>query len=138
LYLRNYRPDRWPAGTPHRDEAYKPNAWLGDCDNGPTKFYLWANRDWNDAHRRYYDLSFAKRPAEELYVLAADGDQVRNVAEDPEFAEIKERLAEQLTDYLQRTGDPRETTAEVEFDAYPYIGGVPKWPGEDTIQQYER
>jgi arylsulfatase A-like enzyme len=138
LYVRNYRPARWPAGTPHRDEAFKPGAWLGDCDNGPTKFYLWANRDFNDAHRGYYDLSFAKRPAEELYVVAGDGDQVKNVADDPALAEVKQKLAAQLTEYLKQTGDPRETDAEVEFDEYPYIGGVPKWPGEDAIEPYER
>ncbi len=138
LYIRNYRPERWPAGTPRRDEAYKPNAWLGDCDNGPTKFYLWANRDVDDAHRRYYDLSFAKRPAEELYVLATDRDQIRNVVDDPALAEIKQKLAAQLTEYLRRTSDPRETAAEAKFDEYPYIGGVPTWPGEDTIEQYER
>ncbi|MEX1026997.1 MAG: sulfatase-like hydrolase/transferase [Candidatus Paceibacterota bacterium] len=92
----------------------------------------------SDPHRRYYDLSFAKRPSEELYVVAADGDQVRNVADDLKLAEIKQQLAAQLTDYLQRTGDPRETAAEAEFDEYPYIGGVPKWPGEETIEQYER
>ena len=137
LYIRNYQSDRWPAGTPRRDEAYKPDAWLGDCDNGPTKFFLWANRGYDDVHRRSYDLSFGKRPAEELYVLAADADQVKNVARDPGFAEIKEKLAAQLTDYLKSTGDPRETDAPAEFDAYPYIGGVPKWPGENAIEPYE-
>ena len=138
LYIRNYRPERWPAGTPHRDKAYKPNAWLGDCDNGPTKFYLWANRDFNDTHHRYYDLSFGKRPAEELYVSAEVRDQVRNVVDDPALAEIKQKLAVQLTEYLRRTGDPRETDAETEFDDYQYIGGVPKWPGEAAIKQYEQ
>lgn len=138
LYIRNYRPRRWPAGTPYREKAYKPNAWLGDCDNGPTKFYLWANRDFNDAHRHFYDLSFAKRPAEELYVLESDGDQVLNVVDDPALAEIKRKLAAQLTEYLKRTDDPRETDAVVKFDEYPYIGGVPTWPGEDIVEQYER
>ncbi|MFW6124500.1 MAG: sulfatase/phosphatase domain-containing protein, partial [Pirellulales bacterium] len=138
LYIRNYKPDRWPAGTPHREQAFKPNAWLGDCDNGPAKFYLWANRDLDDAHQRYYDLSFSKRPAEELYVLATDADQVKNVAQAPKLADIKKQLAAQLTDYLKRTGDPRETAAEAKFDEYPYIGGVPKWPGKDVLEQYER
>ena len=54
------------------------------------------------------------------------------------YSEARQKLAAQLTDYLKQTGDPRETAAEVEFDEYPYIGGVPKWPGEDAIEQYER
>ena len=73
-----------------------------------------------------------------MYVLAADGYQVKNVVDDPALAAVKQQLAAQLTDYLKRTGDPRETEAEVKFDEYPYIGGVVKWPGEDTIMQYER
>ncbi|MGM0486536.1 MAG: hypothetical protein ACQESR_07215 [Planctomycetota bacterium] len=88
--------------------------------------------------RRYYDLSFAKRPAEELYVLAVDDDQVKNVVDDPRFVEVKEKLAARLTDYFKRTGDLRETDAKAKFDDYPYIGGVPKWPGDDAIEQYER
>jgi len=138
LYIRNYAPDRWPVGTPYRHRAYKPNAWLGDCDNGPTKFYLWANRELDEAHRRYYELCFAKRPAEELYMLADDPDQVQNVASDPRYAQIKEKLAAQLTEYLKRTGDPRETGGGAKFDEYPYIGGVVKWPGDEVIEQYKQ
>ena len=136
LYIRNYQPNRWPAGTPFREKAYKPNAWLGDCDNGPTKFYLWGNRDHDSVHRRYYELSFAKRPAEELYFIAEDPDQVVNVVDDPQYAEVKQRLAEQLADYLKRTGDPRETEAVAEFDDFQYIGGVPQWPGDNSILPY--
>ncbi len=136
LYIRNYQPDRWPAGTPYPEKAHKPNAWLGDCDNGPTKFYLWGNRDYDSVHRRYYELSFAKRPAEELYFIAEDPDQIVNVVDDPEYVEMKQRLAKQLTDYLKRTGDPRETDAVPEFDNFQYIGGVPKWPGDSSILPY--
>jgi arylsulfatase A-like enzyme len=137
LYIRNYRPDRWPAGTPDYRNAYKENAWLGDCDNSPTKYYLWANRDLDDEHRRCHDLAFAKRPTEELYVLADDPDQLRNVAGNPEYADVKADLAARLTGYLQKTGDPRETGKPVKFDEYPYGGGVPTWPGDEAIRTYK-
>jgi hypothetical protein len=39
---------------------------------------------------------------------------------------------------LKQTGDPRETAEEARFDDYPYIGGVPKWPGQQKIQAFER
>ncbi|HRZ38365.1 MAG TPA: hypothetical protein P5534_18630, partial [Candidatus Paceibacterota bacterium] len=61
-----------------------------------------------------------------------------NVAGDPRLAGTRERLAAQLTDYLKRTGDPRESGSPAEFDSYPYIGGVVKWPGEDTIREHHR
>ena len=40
LLIRNYRPDRWPAGTPNYDQAIIPRAWLADCDNGPAKSFI--------------------------------------------------------------------------------------------------
>ena len=54
LFIRNYAPSRWPAGTPDYQNAYKKNAWLGDCDNGPTKSYLWVNRDKTPEMSHFY------------------------------------------------------------------------------------
>ena len=136
LYIRNYAPDRWPAGTPHYQTAYKKNAWLGDCDNGPTKSYLWINRDATASMSNIFELNFGKRPAEELYVVADDADQVVNVADKPEYAKIKKELADRLTAALIKFEDPRETSAEVMFDDYPYSGGVPKYPGDQAVEQY--
>jgi len=138
LYIRNYETERWPAGTPDWENAFIKGAWLGDCDHGPTKYYLWANRDKDDEHRRCHELCFAKRPAEELYVLKDDPDQVHNVADQPEYAKVKAELAARLTDYLRRTGDPRETAGQTRFDEFPYYGGVPKWPGQKTIDAYQQ
>jgi arylsulfatase A-like enzyme len=136
LYIRNLTPDRWPAGTPDWQNAYFDNGWLGDCDNGPAKFYLWTHRD-DPAVQPLYDLAFAKRPAEELYVLSDDPHQMRNVASDPEHAAVKDRLWERLQRELEATGDPRMTGAPVRFDAFPYYGGVPSWPGQDVLDAYE-
>ena len=136
LYIRNYAPNRWPAGTPHYKTAYKKNAWLGDCDNGPTKSYLWINRDSNTTMKNLYDLNFGKRPPEELYVVADDPDQVENMADRPEFFKIRKLMSNRLTAALIDLKDPRETAAEVKFDDYPYSGGVPKYPGDQTVEQY--
>ena len=87
LFIRNYRPDRWPAGTPNFDKTNYPNQWFADCDGGPTKTYIYLNRDKDAAHRRSYELCFAKRPAEELYNLKSDPGQLNNVATDPRYAD---------------------------------------------------
>jgi arylsulfatase A-like enzyme len=129
LYIRNFRPDRWPAGTPHYRRAAFEGAWLGDCDNGPTKSYMVENQDKDAEHRRLYDLSFAKRPAEELYDLGSDPDQLRNVAADPAYAEIKKRLDARLMAELRATWDPRLVGGAERLEAYPYYGGGPRWPG---------
>jgi arylsulfatase A-like enzyme len=129
LYIRNFRPDRWPAGTPHHQRASIEGAWFGDCDNGPTKSYMVENEDKDARHRTLYDLSFAKRPAEELYDLRSDPDQLRNVAADPAYAEIKEELQTRLMAELRATGDPRVVGGAERLEAYPYYGGSPRWPG---------
>jgi len=129
LYIRNYAPDRWPAGTPHYRQAAIPGAWLADCDSGPTKSYLVDHKEDDDAHRRFYNLAFAKRPAEELYDLNQDPDQLTNVAGNPAHAETKARLWKKLQDELAATGDPRHGGPKTDFDGYPYFGGAPKFPG---------
>ena len=128
LYIRNFKPQRWPNGTPDYSNAAVPGNWYADTDNGPTKTYMVENKDKNDQHRRLYDLSFAKRPAEELYDLKKDPDQLENVADDPAHDEIKQQLSKQLTADLKATADPR-VVGGVDFDRFPYLGGGPKFPG---------
>jgi len=128
LYIRNFKPDRWPAGTPNHTKAAVKGAWLADCDNGPTKTYITANKDKDAHHSRMYDLCFAKRPAEELYDCTKDPEQLTNLATDPAYAKTKAKLAAQLVAQLKATADPRATGGGDEFDKYPYFGGAPKFP----------
>ena len=128
LYLHNFFPDRWPAGTPDHQKSTLSRAWLADCDNGPTKSYIFDNRDLDDAHRLAYQLSFGKRPAEELYDLSSDPQQLTNVATDPRYQEVRTRLKKQLWAQLKRSGDPRITGNGDELDRFPYLGGAPRFP----------
>jgi len=136
LYIRNVKPKRWPSGTPHWQQATMKNAWLADTDNGPTKYYMWAHRD-EPGVKRKYDLAFGKRPAEELYYMPDDPYQMKNLAEDPEHAEIKQKLRSRLMEELKRTDDPRVTEGGTDFDQMDYSGGVPTWPGEEVISRYK-
>ncbi len=127
LYIRNYEPERWPAGTPDHASAQIPRAWLADCDNGPTKTFLWEHRN-DPQFRRFYDLAFAKRPAEELYDLAEDPGQVANVADDPSYLQIRKELAVRLARALIEMADPRLQGRGSLFDSQPYLGGSPSFP----------
>ena len=60
LYIRNYRPDRWPNGTPNYEQAAYPGGWYADTDNGPTKTYMVEQRDRGAEHRRLYDLALPR------------------------------------------------------------------------------
>ncbi len=129
LYIRNFRPERWPAGTPKYEDATFPGSWYGDCDNGPTKTYMVDNADKDRQHRKLYDLAFGKRPAEELYDLKKDPDQLRNVAANLDYAGVRRKLSDQLTEQLRISKDPRVVGGGDQFDRYPYLGGAPKYPG---------
>ncbi len=129
LLIRNFRPDRWPAGTPNYEIATIPGAWLADCDNGPTKTHMVDNKDKNEEYRMKYDLSFSKRPAFELYDLKKDPDQLHNIAASPDNSEVLNQLRATLETTLKATHDPRILGKGAEaFDRPKYLGGAPKFP----------
>ncbi len=123
LYIRNFRPDRWPAGTPnYRSATYYP-AFYPDVDGSPTRSYMIGQRHQNEYHATLFSLAFGKRPAEELYDLRQDPNQIHNLAENSDFLQIKRELATQLIDELEKTNDPRVLGGEEIFESYPYSGG---------------
>ena len=128
LYIRNFKPERWPSGTPNYKEAIIPYCWLGDCDNGPTKTYMVENKDKDELHQMLYDLSFGKRPAEELYDCRKDPEQLVNLSDDEDYATIREELSALLMEQLEATGDPRVLGGGDEFDEVPYLGKGPRHP----------
>lgn len=125
LYIRNFQPERWPAGDPTGGgEPYHPNWTYGDIDDSPTKTYLIEHPD-DPSVKRLFELAVAKRPTEELYDLRKDPNQLDNVAPDPSYAKVKEALAARLTAELKATNDPRAVGNGDAFDTYPYYSGQP-------------
>ena len=122
LYIRNDRPDRWPAGDPDLYVAVGP---FGDIDDGPTKQLLLSGRD-DPSIKRYFDLAVAKRPAEELFDLKKDPGQLTNVAGDPAYAAVRDRLKKKLDGWQRTTADPRATEDDDRWDRYPYYGAPAK------------
>lgn len=117
LYIRNFEPDRWPAGDP---TLYVAVGEFGDVDPSPSKTLILSDTVRFATH---YRLAFAKRPAEELYDLKTDPDQVRNVADSVRFAAPLRRLRQQLNGVLKTTADPRATRPRDDrWDRYPYYG----------------
>ncbi len=104
LYIRNFEPDRWPTGGPEFISSNK--APHGDIDDGPFKDFM-LRPETRRNFPRVFELSFGKRPLEELYDCNADPHQVRNLADDPTYMEIRERLWARLESSLDSSGDPR-------------------------------
>ena len=134
LYIRNYFPERWPAGDP---EAVRSVGAYGDVDNSITKMLILAGDKPAGDTTDYYRLAFAKRPAEELYDLRRDPDQIRNVAQAAAYAVDRQQLAVAVDQWMQETSDPRAkeprtllwdrarytpTYGKKSFDLEAYIG----------------
>jgi len=115
VYILNLFPERWPAGVP-AGATHSMNSFT-DCDDGPTKRFLIKNQM---NYQKFYDLSFAKRPKEELYNIKSDPDQLVNLAQNAKFAEIKAKLSKKLTGYLKSGKDPRFVPPGFDFDAVKY------------------
>lgn len=137
LYILNFEPDRWPMGNPYGlDGSEEPTpqqvaddtrVTLEDMDASPTKAWLVAHRD-DPQWRPYYDLAFGRRPREELYVLTDDPHQVKNVAGDRQYENVRAELHKRLTAELRRTGDPRVTGDGIYFEKPPLAGPVAEGP----------
>lgn len=122
LYIRNFRPDRWPAGDPEQYVAVGP---FGDIDGSPSKSLL-LDSQTDRTIAPFFQMATAKRPAEELYDLRRDPHQVKNVAGQPEHRAAQRRLREELDRWMRTTGDPRATVDDDRWDRFPYYGQAVK------------
>ncbi len=119
LYVRNFAPDRWPAGDP---PIYGDVDQANDIAGSPSKQAV-VEHGQDPALLRLFNLAFGKRPAEELYDLRADPWQLNNLAGDLAYAGPRERLGHELDQELQRTGDPRAVGLGDVFERYHYVSG---------------
>lgn len=134
LYIRNYEPDRWPMGNPYGlSEGDQPPTehaltWdtfvtFADMDASPTKAWMVLNRALADV-QPLYDLSFGKRPAEELYDLRTDPDHMHNLAKDPAHEPRRRELAALLESVQRRHKDPRLVESPCRYEHSPYAGPI--------------
>jgi len=112
LYIRNFAPDRYPAGDPPR---------YYDIDGSPSKTYLLENRDQPDG-KALFEATCGKNPGEQLYDIRRDAACLRNLAESPEHTEVKARLRKELDDTLTAQGDPRMLGNGDVWESYPRFG----------------
>jgi N-sulfoglucosamine sulfohydrolase len=151
LYIRNFRPERWPAGTPQKfgsakygDKNEVVNKVLGsmhggyhDIDACPSLTFLIQNRE-DPMIGPFFHLSVDRRPAEELFDIRKDPACVNNLAADPSFTKVRADLSDRLTAYLKETNDARVVSPDGGdiWETYPRYSGLrwfptPDWAKED-------
>lgn len=135
LYIKNYEPERWPAGDPPL---------YGDVDPymlnypGPAKFFILEHKE-EPVAKQAFQLAFAKRPQEELYDVVNDPDQLSNLAYDAGFQDVKKELSTKMITYLRETKDPRETGGEIIWDSTAYFSEIDKTPvpSKEAIEKFD-
>ena len=126
LYIRNFEPDRWPAGHPTGFEGDKFGYY--DIDAAPSKSALIEGAG-DPAVAEFFRLAVELRPEEELFDVRRDPGNLVNLVDDPAFTDIKERLAKELNETLRSTGDPRMTGGAEIWESYErYSGPMRSFP----------
>ena len=151
LYIRNYYPERWPAGAPQLLNAQNPDElyymhgldengkFTGeayhDLDNGVTKTYLIENMNHPDV-ARYFQLAVGKRPAEELFNIKDDPYCLNNLAGNKDYSNVLEGMKNKLVDFLRATEDPRVVGPNPDiFENYQRFYPVRPFPKPDWVKQ---
>jgi len=103
LYIKNFETDRWPAGDP---QVHQSVGQYGDVDNSISKFLIMAMQG-KPTDKDYFELSFGKRPTEELYIVDSDPFNLVNEAENPEYASTMAKMRKELFIWMEATNDQR-------------------------------
>jgi len=128
LYIRNFKPERWPMGDPYdADKLKMPDALYNmglstkpafrDLDGSLTKAWMMSRREKSNDNA-LFNLTMHLRPSEELYDLKNDPDQLANLAKAPEFRSVLKELRSRIDNVMNTTGDPRLKDA---FDRLPWV-----------------
>ena len=105
LYIKNFEPDRWPAGDPN---AHISVGQYGDVDNSISKFLI-MKMEGKLSDKNYFKLAFGKRPSEELYRLSNDPFNLKNEIENKAYRAEVLSLRKELKNWMKQTNDLRAT-----------------------------
>ena len=159
LLIRNFRAERWPAGTPRKigSGGYPKagailkgtlgpmHAGYHDIDACPSLTFLIEKRDDPDIGH-FLGWSVDRRPTVELFDIKKDPGCLDNLADHSDFADVRKSLDTQLLAYLKETNDPRVVASDTGdiFETYPRYSGLrwfptPGWAVEhpDRIPEQE-
>ena len=115
LYIRNFAPERLDG--------------LMTAADAPSQRFILEHAS-DPRYRRFHELAFGPRAAEELYDVQNDAAQINNLAGRPEHAATLKRMRQELEAELKRTDDPRILGQGTVFDNYP--DATQKAPGKQA------
>ena len=135
LLIWNMKPERWPAGAPHRikpdtdgelfpmygidENGVHHSDWaFTDIDASPTKSFIIENME-DENIRQYFEWACNKRPEYELFNIKNDQYNLNNLSGNPDYSKIEKELKAALLQELTKSEDPRIVGPDKEiFDSY--------------------
>jgi len=112
LYLYNYDISLWPAGNP--EIGYL------DIDGSPTKTEI-LRQFRTGENDFYWKLSMGKRDSnEEFFNISKDAVCMNNLAKDPKYTALKQKMKARMESTLKAQNDPRMFGKGAIFNTYPY------------------
>lgn len=122
LYIWNLKPERFPAGAPKEIKGDSLVWDFGDIDPSPSKDFMIKHQG------SLFKLAFNKFPDEMLYDIQKDPYCMHNLANNPAYEKVKDKLSGILKQKLKETNDPRMGNNPNIWESYRRYGPIHKFP----------
>ena len=121
--IRNFHPERWPAGAPFAIGQSNLQKGYADIDDCPTKTFMISHREEAE-FAPFFEAAVSKRPEYELFDLQSDPYCLHNLAGNPEYHDLFIEMKMLLENRLVGTGDTRLVGNDPDvWEHYPRLAG---------------
>lgn len=124
--MRSVRTDRWKyIVNLHPEYTYTTHIdqWTKRLDSG-AYFPSWRTLAQTDPEAARIVDAYYKRPPEELYDLAADPDERRNLSGNRRYETVLQQMRAKLAGWRRQQGDDRPVAGKPHFERGP-LNGIP-------------
>jgi len=119
-YIRNLKPERSPTGRKYND-----------VDGSPSHTVM-----IKDMNSRLSKLAYGQRPLEELYDRQKDPYCLNNLAQNPEYRTVMDKMWQIAKQDLTKSGDPRFNGYGDIWESYPRYSKMRKYQGFNESGKY--
>lgn len=121
--MRSVRTDRWKyIANLHPEYVFTTHVDLAPAKGDGGYFPAWRRAAQTDPKARRIVEQYYRRPAEELYDLAADPDETRNLAADPKYRAVLGELRLKLAGWRTAQNDDRPVKHPPHLEEGPVDG----------------
>jgi N-sulfoglucosamine sulfohydrolase len=136
LLIRNFKPDRWPAGDPQKydrpGQLGREHGGYHDIDACPTLTVLVNGREVSGIES-FFHLAVDHRPAWELFDILVDPSCLNNLIDQKGNHRLQTRLQNKMLRFLKETDDPRVCGDGDIWESYKRYSPIRKFPAPVSV-----